>query len=197
MADDANVVLRYRLEDVVDTTVSARSCENVSLTTYLKSMATVPGQARAGRESASIDAFLEGRRAFHNPVRSWARKVDARSVRGCTSVVRLSSAIVQRSAEAGPRCMLEWVRCPRVCREAAPWEVRFGDFIVDTDTRELLRESRPVHLSPKAFQLLELLVTARPRALSKDALYKRLWPNTFVVEANLSNLVGELRAAIG
>jgi len=74
--------------------------------------------------------------------------------------------------------------------------VRFGEFIVDTDTRELLRESAPVHLSPKAFQLLELLVTARPRALSKDVLYERLWPNTFVVEANLSNLVGELRAAL-
>ncbi len=76
-------------------------------------------------------------------------------------------------------------------------QVRFGDFVLDTDTRELLRESRPVHLSPKAFQLLELLVETRPRALSKDTLYKLLWPNTFVVEANLSNLVGEVRAALG
>ena len=47
-------------------------------------------------------------------------------------------------------------------------QVRFGDFVLDTDTRELLRESRPVHLSPKAFQLLELLVETRPRALPKD-----------------------------
>jgi DNA-binding winged helix-turn-helix (wHTH) protein len=76
-------------------------------------------------------------------------------------------------------------------------QVRFGDFILDTDTRQLLRESRPVHLSPKAFQLLELLVEERPRALPKDTLYQLLWPNTFVVEANLSNLVGEVRAALG
>jgi DNA-binding winged helix-turn-helix (wHTH) protein len=76
-------------------------------------------------------------------------------------------------------------------------QVRFSDFVLDTDARELLRESRPVHLSPKAFQLLELLVETRPRALSKDTLYKLLWPNTFVVEANLSNLVGEVRAALG
>jgi DNA-binding winged helix-turn-helix (wHTH) protein len=76
-------------------------------------------------------------------------------------------------------------------------QVRFGDFLLDTDTRELLRESRPVHLSPKAFQLLELLVETRPKALSKDTLYNLLWPNTFVVEANLSNLVGEVRAALG
>lgn len=76
-------------------------------------------------------------------------------------------------------------------------QVRFGNFVLDTDTRELLRELRPVHLSPKAFQLLELLVGARPRALSKDSLHRRLWPNTFVVEANLSNLVGEVRTALG
>ena len=76
-------------------------------------------------------------------------------------------------------------------------EVRFSNFVLDTDTRQLLRESRPVHLSPKAFQLLALLVETRPRALPKDTLYNLLWPNTFVVEANLSNLVGEVRAALG
>ena len=76
-------------------------------------------------------------------------------------------------------------------------QIRFGDFVLDTDTRELTRDSRAVHLSPKAFQLLALLVTARPRALSKETLSQHLWPDTFVVEANLSNLIGELRAAIG
>lgn len=76
-------------------------------------------------------------------------------------------------------------------------EVRFGDFVLDTDTRELRRGSQPLHLSPKAFQLLELLVDARPRALSKIDLQQRLWPNTFVVEANLSNLIGEVRGALG
>jgi DNA-binding winged helix-turn-helix (wHTH) protein len=76
-------------------------------------------------------------------------------------------------------------------------QMRFGEFVLDTDTRELLRQSAPVHLSPKAFQLLELLLAARPKALAKDTLHHRLWPDTFVVEANLSNLVGELRAAIG
>jgi DNA-binding winged helix-turn-helix (wHTH) protein len=76
-------------------------------------------------------------------------------------------------------------------------QVRFGDFVLDTDTRQLLRESQPVHLSPKAFQLLQLLVERRPTAISKDTLCKLLWPTTFVVEANLSNLVGEVRAAVG
>ena len=75
-------------------------------------------------------------------------------------------------------------------------QVRFGDFVVNTDTRELLRGTEPVHLSPKAFRLLEILLEIRPKALSKAILQERLWPETFVVEANLSNLVGEVRAAL-
>jgi DNA-binding winged helix-turn-helix (wHTH) protein len=73
----------------------------------------------------------------------------------------------------------------------------FGEFIFDSDTRELLRDHEAVTLSPKAFQLLEILIQSRPKALSKAELHDRLWPETFVVEANLSNLVGEIRHALG
>ena len=75
--------------------------------------------------------------------------------------------------------------------------VAFGEFVLDSDTRELLRAGRAVHLSPKAFQLLEALVANRPKALSKDELHDRLWPDSFVVEANLANLVVSIRAALG
>ena len=54
-----------------------------------------------------------------------------------------------------------------------------------------------MHLSPKAFDLLSILVSNGPKALSKNDLQERLWPGTFVVEKNLSNLVGEIRDAIG
>jgi DNA-binding winged helix-turn-helix (wHTH) protein len=76
-------------------------------------------------------------------------------------------------------------------------QVLFGEFVLDTGTRELLRSGHPVHLSPKAYQLLQILVADRPRALSKSDLQRRLWPDTFVVEANLANLVGEIRDALG
>ena len=76
-------------------------------------------------------------------------------------------------------------------------QVGFGEFVLDTGTRELLRSGRPVHLSPKAYQLLMMLLEDRPRALSKEDLQRRLWPETFVVEANLANLVGEIREALG
>ena len=73
----------------------------------------------------------------------------------------------------------------------------FGSYSVDMDTRQLLRDGSSVHLSPKAFELLVALLDARPRVLSKVTLQERLWPETFVAEANLSNLVAEVRAALG
>lgn len=73
----------------------------------------------------------------------------------------------------------------------------FGDFVLDPETRELCRRGDPIPLSPKAYQLLEILVSSRPKALSKVALQELLWPDTFVVEKNLVNLVAEIRQALG
>jgi DNA-binding winged helix-turn-helix (wHTH) protein len=77
--------------------------------------------------------------------------------------------------------------------------VTFGAFTLDVDTRQLLRgqEKQPVHLSPKAYELLRVLVDERPRVLAKNELHERLWPSTFVSEATLASLVGELREALG
>jgi DNA-binding winged helix-turn-helix (wHTH) protein len=76
-------------------------------------------------------------------------------------------------------------------------QIRFDKFVLDTDRRQLTRDGTEIVLSPKAYHLLTVLVDARPNAQSKDVLYQALWPNTFVVEANLSNLVGEIRSALG
>jgi DNA-binding winged helix-turn-helix (wHTH) protein len=75
--------------------------------------------------------------------------------------------------------------------------VSFGRFVLDPETRELRRGSEPVPLSPKAYQLLEVLVVNRPKALSKSALQDQLWPDTFVLDKNLVNLVAEIREALG
>ena len=75
--------------------------------------------------------------------------------------------------------------------------LRFGDCVFDTDTRELFRGDRAAALSPKAFSLLELLIEARPSAVAKADIHARLWPAIHVTEANLANLVVELRAALG
>ena len=67
-------------------------------------------------------------------------------------------------------------------------QIRFGGFVLDFDTRQLTQDGREVHLAPKAFELLAALVLDRPKVLSKADLQERLWPDTFVAEANLSNL---------
>ena len=73
----------------------------------------------------------------------------------------------------------------------------FGEFVLDTDARVLRRGTSPVRLSPKAYHLLEVLIAARPRALGKQELMDVIWPGIFVVETNLANLIGEVRAALG
>ena len=74
--------------------------------------------------------------------------------------------------------------------------ISFGPFTLNLDTRQLLREGADLHLSTKAFDLLSMLIRDRPNVVSKSALQQRLWPDTFVAEANLSNLVVEIRQAL-
>jgi DNA-binding winged helix-turn-helix (wHTH) protein len=76
-------------------------------------------------------------------------------------------------------------------------QLRFADCVIDTDRRQVFRSGQEVTLSPKAYQLLTLLVDARPKAVAKEQLSEALWPDTYVVEANLANLIGEIRAALG
>ena len=73
---------------------------------------------------------------------------------------------------------------------------RFGPFTLDPAKRQLARAGADVHLTPKAFELLSLLVAEAPRVVAKAELHDRLWPRTFVSEATLVGLVKELRRAL-
>ena len=75
--------------------------------------------------------------------------------------------------------------------------IRFDPFVLDDDRRELLKEGVEVHLSPKAYELLKLILELRPRAVSKEELHRRLWGGTHVSDATLTALVGEVREALG
>jgi DNA-binding winged helix-turn-helix (wHTH) protein len=74
--------------------------------------------------------------------------------------------------------------------------IRFGPFILDSETRQLFRDGSESRLSPKAFDVLCILVERRPKVVNRADLHARIWPGTFVVDANLSVLVGEIRRAI-
>ena len=71
-----------------------------------------------------------------------------------------------------------------------------GECELDVYARQLYRGTDPVHLSPKAFDLLAFLAAQRPRAATKQELSDHLWPDTFVVEANLPILIREVRVAL-
>ena len=74
---------------------------------------------------------------------------------------------------------------------------RFGEFDIDVGARQLVRQGRAVHLSKKAFDLLAILLREQPTVVTKEQLYQELWPETFVGDANLMVLVGEIRKALG
>ena len=76
-------------------------------------------------------------------------------------------------------------------------KLRFADCRLDTDTRQLFHGAQEVHLSPKAFELLKLLVESRPRALSKAEMLERVWPDVFVSDASLARVVNEIREGVG
>jgi uncharacterized protein (TIGR02996 family) len=74
--------------------------------------------------------------------------------------------------------------------------LQFSDVIFDSEGRTLQRAGRDVKISGKAFQLLHILLERRPDPVAKEELYQRLWPDTFVSEANLASLIKEIRSAL-
>lgn len=73
---------------------------------------------------------------------------------------------------------------------------QFGPFTLDVDQRRLARGPVALHLTPKAFDLLHLLVREAPRVVTKRELHERLWPDTFVTDASLAELVKEIRRVL-
>lgn len=75
--------------------------------------------------------------------------------------------------------------------------VRFGALVFHADRRQLLRDGAEVHLTPKAFDLLSLLIERAPAVVPKPEIHARLWPDTFVADTTLVGVVKELRRALG
>jgi DNA-binding winged helix-turn-helix (wHTH) protein/TolB-like protein len=73
----------------------------------------------------------------------------------------------------------------------------FGRFRLKVAERVLLREGELVPLTPKVFDILITLVENGGQVVAKDDLMKRVWPNTFVEEGNLTQNISLLRKALG
>ena len=72
----------------------------------------------------------------------------------------------------------------------------FGRFRLDGDESVLLKEGRPVPLTPKVFDLLLLLIESRGHLVPKEEIMSRLWPESFVEEVNINRNISTLRRAL-
>jgi TolB-like protein/DNA-binding winged helix-turn-helix (wHTH) protein len=73
----------------------------------------------------------------------------------------------------------------------------FGPFRLIPTERQLLRDNDRVSLTPKCFDLLVVLVENSGHLIEKGELLKRIWPDSYVEEANLSVNMSALRRALG
>jgi TolB-like protein/DNA-binding winged helix-turn-helix (wHTH) protein/Tfp pilus assembly protein PilF len=73
----------------------------------------------------------------------------------------------------------------------------FGEFRLDPQNRVLRRGPEPLPLTPKAFDVLLVLLRENGRVVTKDELMKAVWPDSFVEESNLTQTVFMLRKALG
>jgi DNA-binding winged helix-turn-helix (wHTH) protein/TolB-like protein/Flp pilus assembly protein TadD len=73
----------------------------------------------------------------------------------------------------------------------------FGPFVLDINRHVLLRDGKPVALTPKTYDTLVTLVENSGRMLSKSELMKQLWPDVSVEESNLTQQVSMIRKALG
>lgn len=73
----------------------------------------------------------------------------------------------------------------------------FGNFVLDTNRRELREVDGLVPVEPQVFDVLEFLIRARDRVVSRDDLLAAIWHGRIVSEATLSSRVNSARTAIG
>jgi DNA-binding winged helix-turn-helix (wHTH) protein/Tol biopolymer transport system component len=74
---------------------------------------------------------------------------------------------------------------------------RFAEFTVDGEQKVLLRNGSPLPVAPKVFDTLLILIDKSGRIVAKEELMRRLWPDSFVEESNLTFNIQQLRKALG
>src|SRR5262249_48516092 len=74
---------------------------------------------------------------------------------------------------------------------------RFADFRLDPDNACLWRGTQPLALTPKAFDVLQYLLTHPDRLVTKDTLLDAVWPETAISDVVVRIAIGEVRRALG
>ena len=74
---------------------------------------------------------------------------------------------------------------------------RFGPFVLDAGAYRLAGENGPIAVSPRALDLLFLFASRPGALLTKDGILAELWPDVAVTDNALTQVVSEVRQAIG
>jgi DNA-binding winged helix-turn-helix (wHTH) protein len=77
------------------------------------------------------------------------------------------------------------------------WAFLFGEFWMSPSDRRLDRQGASVPLPPKAFDAVHLLVRNHGSLVSRREIVDTLWPGIHVAEANLTNVIGQIRKELG
>src|SRR5258706_8634196 len=72
----------------------------------------------------------------------------------------------------------------------------FGDFRLEPEKMRLWRNGEPIHVTPKALEILLLLVEKHGRTVTRDELLESIWKATFVEEGNINFNISLLRKAL-
>src|SRR5688572_2016330 len=78
-----------------------------------------------------------------------------------------------------------------------PAAYRFGPFRLDTAAYQLIKDDKPLDVPPKVIDLLALLISQPSALVTKDAILARLWPDVAVTDNAITQVVSELRQALG
>ena len=73
----------------------------------------------------------------------------------------------------------------------------FGDCVFDASREELRRQGEVIRTTPQALKVLCYLLEHRERVVSRDELFERCWPDSYVSDATLTNCLWRVRRAIG
>lgn len=73
----------------------------------------------------------------------------------------------------------------------------FFDFLLDGKEKVLLRDNKPISITPKAFEVLQILVENHGHLVERDKLLNAVWAESFVEEGNLTFTIGLLRKTLG
>jgi DNA-binding response OmpR family regulator len=88
-------------------------------------------------------------------------------------------------------------RDPTLGRDPSEDAIRFRRFQLFPSARLLLRDGRPIEIGSRAFDLLTILLASRGSVVSKEEIFRHVWPSTVVEESNLRWQMVSLRKVLG